>query len=389
MLLIKKPNKNSKIMNLAQVDEILLQIRLPLSLVLTPINLEVERNKFFDSDSYEPHFKYRVVKNKNLQIFESLSELEEIDDVDPRISDMYLKLIRQKSETNDLMNNVGNNEKFTQIAIKKFGMPSAKLFRNACRVLKGRTSIYNVKSDTRMQDTSSLNYSEISSIVDEFFRYAGLEGWKSGISANIASNGVKAGVKTKVLLMDKDIMKKPFDLRKTIVHEIGTHVLRAENGLKSGYGVFSRANLNSYLDTEEGLALYNEELFGVLTLESLRKRALFVYLIGVGQNCTFRELYNISLGFLKPKDAFNTVLRVKRGIGDGSQAGIYPKDIVYFRGFRRVRKAIDRSPTIYKSLYAGKISLKQVEWVEEGLLPKAKIFPDKEEYSRLFKKLGI
>jgi len=381
--------KKAKVMNLAQVDQLLLQLRLPLSLVLTPINIESEKKKFFDSDTYEPQFKYRIVKNKNKEILEKLRDLEEIDDVDPRISDMYIKLIKQKAETNELMNNAGRNCKFTEIAIEKFGMPSAKLFRNACRILKGKISIYNLKDDIKSNESSSLGYKEISQIIDNFFNYSGVEGWRSGISANITSNGVKAGVKTKILLMDKDISKKPFEIRKTIVHEIGTHVLRAENGLRSGYGIFSRANLNSYLDTEEGLALYNEELFGVLSIEALRKRALFVYLIGVGHDCTFRQLYNIALGFLKPKDAFNTVLRVKRGLGDGALSGIYPKDIVYFRGYRRVRRAIDRAPKIYDSLYAGKISLRQVEWVEEGLLPKPKYVPDKDEYNKLFKKLGI
>ena len=35
------------------------KLRLPISLVFTPINLKEEKEKFLNSDLYEPIFKYR------------------------------------------------------------------------------------------------------------------------------------------------------------------------------------------------------------------------------------------------------------------------------------------------------------------------------------------
>ena len=40
------------------------------------------------------------------------------------------------------------------------------------------------------------------------------------------------------------------------------------------------------------------------------------------------------------------------GLGDTSKPGIYSKDVVYYRGFRRVRKRLAEDPTAFAKLYA-------------------------------------
>jgi hypothetical protein len=134
----KKKDINNK-STLKEVTNKLAELRMPTSLVFTPMNLEEEKKKFFDSDSYNPVFKYRVVKNDNYNILEELGSIEEIVDVDPRISDFYIKLIEDKRQTNEMMHAVGDNEAMTELSIDKFKLPTAILFRNACRVLRGRT----------------------------------------------------------------------------------------------------------------------------------------------------------------------------------------------------------------------------------------------------------
>ncbi|OGC44127.1 hypothetical protein A3J98_02265 [candidate division WS6 bacterium RIFOXYC1_FULL_33_10] len=95
------------------------------------------------------------------------------------------------------------------------------------------------------------------------------------------------------------------------------------------------------------------------------------------------------LGVLPPKSAFSVTYRVKRGLGDTSYPGIYCKDIVYFRGFRKVKKQLEKDKSLYEKLYAGKIDFKQCEWVDDGLIPKAGIVPSKELWKGIFKKAGI
>ncbi len=128
---------------------------------------------------------------------------------------------------------------------------------------------------------------------------------------------------------------------------------------------------------------------GLLTEKWLRNKAAMVYAISVGEEMSFRTLYNCLLGVLPKYSAFDVTYRVKRGLSDTSKPGLYTKDICYFRGFRKVLKKFETQPNLYTLLYAGKISFKQCEWVEEGLIPKPKIVPSKAVWNDIFKKAGI
>jgi hypothetical protein len=375
-------------MQLEEVTNLLDELRLPTSLVFTPTNLDIEKKKFFNSDTYNPQFQYRIVKNVNRDVLKKLSSVEEVSDVDPRISDFYIELIRSKKEANDLMYAVGDNELITEISTNRYGRPSVKLFRNACRVLRGKMDIYNVAKRVSAEE-KPLKYDEIERVFGIVFKELGLDGWAVDKSMNIAKNGVKVGIKTKKILVDPNIERSKFKLRKTIIHEVGTHVLRAENGLKSGLEALSKPNLPSYLDVEEGLATWNENNMGLLTENWLKKKAALVYALYVGEDMSFRQLYNCMLGVLPKYASFDVVYRVKRGLSDTSYGGLYAKDIAYFRGFRRVLNKLEKDISLYELLYSGKIGFEQCEWVREGLIPRAKNIPTKERWNEIFKKAGI
>ena len=375
-------------MTLEEVTELLRELRIPIALVFTPINLEKEKSKFFNSDTYNPQFEYRIVKNNNQKILKELSSVKNITDVDPRISDFYIDLIEEKERASDLMHAVGNNDLVTDISIERYGFPSTILFNNAARVLRGYTKNYNLVEYTKNQ--KFLEHDQIVKIFTTVFEELGLREWSVNESMNIAKQGVKVGVKNREILVYKDITRTPFKLRKTIVHEVGTHVLRAHNGERTGFEALSKPNLSSYLDIEEGLAIWNEMNMGVLTERWLKNRAALVWAIYLGQYMSFRELYNIVLGVLPKKTAFNIVYRVKRGLGDTSYPGIYAKDSAYFRGLRKVMRNLEKEPRLYNELYAGKIDFKQCIWVEEGLIKKPSINPPtKEEWEKIFTKVGI
>lgn len=381
--------KAKKTMKVEEVTRLLGELKIPIALVFTPTNLNSEKKKFFDSDTYEPQFQYRIVKNKNEEIFKDLASVKEISDVDPRISNFYIDLIDSKREASDLMHAVGNNEAVTDISIARYGKPSAKLFRNSARVLRGRYGRYNLAKENKERDPEMLGYDSIVSVFDVVFRELGLEDWSVNKSLNIAKNGVKVGVKRKEVLVDGNISKSKFQLRKTLIHEVGTHALRSYYGLKSGFEAISKPNLASYLDVEEGLASWNENNMGLLPEKSLRNKAGLTWAIYVGEELSFRQLYNVLLGNFSKLGAFDIAYRVKRGLSDTSYPGIYAKDVVYFRGFRKVMKKLEEDPTLYQKLYSGKISFKQCEWVEDGLIPKASKIPSKNDWIDIFRKAGI
>src|SRR5690606_838884 len=171
--------------------------------------------------------------------------------------------------------------------------------------------------------------------------------------------------------------------------EIGTHVLRSYNGKLTGYNALYKPNVMEYLDVEEGLAMWNEENMRLLSYRELKKRALQVWSIQIGEYMTFRELYNALLGSVHRLEAFNIAYRVKRGLSDTSKPGIFCKDVVYLRGFHRVRAKLEKDASLYNKLYAGKIGFSQTKWVDDGLIPYPKLVLEPSVYEAAFKKAGI
>ena len=255
--------------------------------------------------------------------------------------------------------------------------------------MRGKYGKYNLAKEDNIKDPEMLGYDKIVSAFDVVFKELGLEDWSVNKSLNIAKNGVKVGVKRKEVLVDGNISKSKLQLRKTIIHEVGTHALRSHYGLMSGFEAISKPNLPGYLDIEEGLASWNENNMGLLPVKSLRNKAALTWAIYVGEELSFRQLYNVLLGSFSKPGAFDIAYRVKRGLSDTSYPGIYAKDVVYFRGFRKVMKKLEEDPTLYQKLYSGKITFKQCEWVEEGLIPKAGKIPTKNDWLEIFKKAGI
>ncbi len=182
-------------MKLSEVVSLMSKLRLPISLVFTPVNLKEEKEKFLNSDLYEPVFKYRGVRNNNEEILKRLSSLKVITDVDPRISDFYIQLIASKNDSNILMNAVGNNELVTEMSYKKYGVPTPLLFRNASRVLRGNTSGYNTIKSPVIKESDIFHYEKIREVFNLVFEHFGLNDWQVQASSKIQKNGVKVGVK--------------------------------------------------------------------------------------------------------------------------------------------------------------------------------------------------
>jgi len=381
--------KGKSEMKLEEVTKLLEQLRIPTGLVFTPTNLKEEKKRFFNSETYEPNFEYRVVKNRNSEILKELSSLKIVSDIDPRISNFYIKLIESKKNSSNLMHGVGNNELVTELSLKKYGSPSSKLFRNASRVLRGKLDKYDVVDADKISKGEVLNYDQIDEVFRVVFESLKLSDWTISPSKNISKNAVRVGIKRKQIFVDPNITRSEYKLKKLLIHEIGTHVLRSHNGFKTGFSALGNANLPSYLDIEEGLASWNEESMGYLTDNWLKKKAGLVWAIFLGEGMTFRQLYNALSGNFLKYSAWDIVYRVKRGLGDTSYSGIYAKDIVYFRGFRRVKAILEKDPTMYEKLYAGKIDFKQTKWVDDGLLKKPEIIPTKELWNEIFKKANI
>lgn len=378
-----------KTMKKEEVEGLMAKIITPISLYLKPTNLDEEREKFFESSTYNPQFKYRKRSNRNNQIFSSLASLEEVTDVDPEISKFIIKVIESKKQASDLFFAIGNDEEFVRISQERFGEPNYKLFKKACMILRRNYGDIKVAEVSERLKNKKFEYDDLESIFQKTFDILDLKDWIVDKSKAIGSSGVRTVVKTRRIMMDPEIQISADRLRKTIVHEVATHALRGENGYSTGYRVFYKPNLIEYLDDEEGLAIYNEEKYGVLRASSLRKSASYVYSSYLAKKYSFREVFNSLRGIFPPKTSFNLVYRIKRGLSDTSRRGGYLRDCSYLRGFLKVRKKLENDSASYRNMYAGKLPMSYLYLVEEGILPKPKIWPSNEVIEKIFKSVGI
>ncbi|MFH1547593.1 MAG: tyrosine/phenylalanine carboxypeptidase domain-containing protein [bacterium] len=383
---MKKPEK----LTYSEYNEKISQIATPIGLYLVPTNLAEEREKFLNSETYNPHFTYRKAnKRKNFEILDELSDLQEITNVDPELSKYFIDVIAAKKQASELLEAIGDDEKFAKISKERFGFPSDKLYSRVCKILRGRYgSIEVVNRDTKMKERE-LGFDDIVAIFTKVFSVLGLDDWTIEGSKAIAASEFRTTAKTKRIMIDPGIETNAERIKKTIVHEVMTHAVRSENGYSTGFDTFGKPNLIEYLDAEEGLALYNEELYGVLRNIDIKRKAAQTYAVYLSETMSFREVFKAMNAVYPKRNAFATVLRVKRGMSETSRPGGYYKDVSYLRGFLKVRKFLKDNEVGYRNLYAGKIGLDHLYLVEEGILPKPQIVPSKEAVKSMFKQVGL
>jgi len=149
------------------------------------------------------------------------------------------------------------------------------------------------------------------------------------------------------------------DLKRLKVHEIGTHYMRYYNG-KQYIPKILKSGASNYIETEEGLAAYMEELMDVSS-----KAQIYIYagrVIGTyyALRKSFYEVFQIlkKYGF-KDSDAFAITYRAKRNLCDTSQKGGFTKDYVYFSGYHKVKNYAKNNDI--RDLFIGKIKIRDVK----------------------------
>ena len=145
---------------------------------------------------------------------------------------------------------------------------------------------------------------------------------------------------------------RKFDVRdpkRLAVHEIGVHALRAANGYVQPFRLLA-LGLPGYINTEEGLTSYFEDLTGTMRNNTKRNYAALVIAVdSVARGFEFRQTFDLmrSAGFGENK-SWNLSYRVHRGGG-------YLKDHVYLEGYFRIRDFAKKHDL--KTLYVGKMGI--------------------------------
>ena len=323
---------------------------------LEPLNKEKQKELFLKNKIVNPTFKY---KKPDLKLDKRLETLKKINIPNNNFKDIYEEKKEDIKHTINILRHLGREE-IKEHSKKKYGEPSKELVQHAKDIIQKLPNerIYRYKGSEKVKN-------EIHDILENH----GLQDWD-----------VRLGKKylTTVYPDDKEIHiceRRKFtknDPKRLAVHEVGVHVLRRYNGKQQPFSIF-KTGLSNYLATEEGLALFCEQMTESVSPNHYRDYAGRVIAVKtVCQDKTFRDTYEIlkNYGF-KEENAFTLTMRAHRGNG-------YVKDHVYLKGYRKVRDLyLNTNDFMY--LYTGKIGIRHIpkvkELIQKGILQKPKTIP--------------
>lgn len=347
---------------LKYVDEVLTRIRGVFEdyRPLTPVNLQEEYEKFVDSGrDYAPQLRYPMFDARPI-----IDELESLEI--PTATSMgklfanvraYLLLFAKA------FNQIGTNN-FTTTNL--FGEVSDDLLTKAKLILQEKPPEVGEKEKT-------ITAHQLGDYLLKEIESYGLVDWEVEFKKNTGSVVNVNGEQKHILIRDGASFSED-QLKKLIIHEVGTHVLRAANGRKQDYKIFS-SGLPGYLATEEGLAAYNEELAGVSSPHVIYRLARNVVGTKLAATRGFMDVYRAILPYCKDEDlAFRVTARYKRGLKDTSKPGGFLKDHAYLEGYFLIKTFVEHGGDI-KDLYAGKIRVADMYIVRDGIIKPATIIP--------------
>ena len=219
---------------------------------LTPTNLLEENSKFLEKYGagveYNPTYLYKDIKDVDVntilnEIFKYRDELNKIgfESDNNQLIKREIRMLEDLENMIYLSNNIGNEDSKVEIYSKKiYGEPDKKLIEKAKMVLE---------KDYKDREICSHNAKEVKELFEQILKEIDLK-WKINVN-KVQSSKISVIPEEKVININEKVMFSNNDLKRLAVHEIGTHVLRAEYGSNQPYKMFS-IECGSALYTEEG-----------------------------------------------------------------------------------------------------------------------------------------
>tara|TARA_Y100000031_G_scaffold157179_1_gene217255 strand:- start:9284 stop:11659 length:2376 start_codon:yes stop_codon:yes gene_type:complete len=357
----EKPKESAVKTDLRAMDNTLAQLDRDLLVIkyLKPINLSEERQRLIEDVRYNPTFIYPEVA---LDLNEIENKLSSPLQYSSPLGELLEKKRRELLQRIKLLQARGDASAFTEESKKLYGEPTTKLIRSAKKIIDRRRAC-----DLPDPMEKRLKPEEVKRIFESVLDKYTLEDWKVSIRPKLVADCTVGG---KHIYIREGALFEKTHVASLIAHEIETHVLTSENGEHQPYALLRRG-CAGYIDTQEGLAIHNQN--GVLPPHHEKKFNAPRNVLGLefGLEHSFAETrayLTEELGFTREK-ALTQAIAIKRGLSDTSENGGFTKSAVYLRGFLAIEKFIAHGGDL-RRLYVGKIALKDLELVEE--LPELK-----------------
>ncbi len=342
--------------DLRSVDRILSQFDRDLLVLrhLKPLNLQDERQRIIDDPLYTPIFTYAALEFDPDDVEKRLWSLS-IDE-----SPLGLLLKKKRLELVmrlEALKSRGDAARFTEASKALFGAPTAHLLLLADAALQSR-----IACELPPPAKEWLSAERAAPLFEEHFRRYGLHDWHVTIRDTLIAD---CTVGWKHLYIRSDARFTKQHVASLVAHEIETHVLTLENGEQQPYELFRRGFAN-YLDTQEGLAVYNQNRILPPFEDKRYGPARSVLAVEYSLHHPFvetRQYLEKELGYTTEK-AVTKAIELKRGLGDTSQVGSFTKGLVYFRGQLAVENFVQNGGDL-RRLYIGKVAVEDLELAEK------------------------
>ena len=306
--------------------------------VLTPVNLIEERQKFFDSKTYNPQFHYQ---KKELDVREDeisalLDELNQLG-LPEDLQTFYEKTIVQMQNQLKTMQAIGTKN-FAAFSSRLFGL-TPEAFKEYLNLVPDVE--FNTRTGRILLDAST---------IQKYFTQV-IESYQFDVEVVLDDfNPFTVRVGSKRLVVGSKIRRYKNNVLRLVTHEIESHIIRRKSLIQMRNPLHRLAPFDQAILYSEGLAVYNE-----ITQKKITKSAMNTYLQRLHSvsklELSFREIYTYLLNFMTPQLAFVMTYRVKRGMTDTSLPGGYEKDAYYLMGYFEVKDFVDKGGDL-KNLYA-------------------------------------
>lgn len=325
-----------------------------------PANLAEERMRALEDEHYNPVFQYHEVQADLQELEQRLVQLT-MDD--SPLGLLLKKKRREVLQRIQMLQSRGDNRRFTEASSVLYGLPSSVLLSAAHAAIRSQTAC-----DLPATDAQTMGTAEAAKLFEEVLTRYGLYDWKVSVRTSQVSRCAVGG-RSVTLREGATFAREEIDA--IIAHEIEIHVLTAENGSHQPFELFRRGCAN-YLDTQEGLAIYNQNRLLSPHHAKRYQPAKGVLAAAFALEHSFAETRRFlveDLGYL-PDKALNKTFDLKRGLGDTSEPGAFTKTLVYFRGLRAIEQYVGEGKDV-RRLFIGKIALEDLELLEKipGLKP--------------------
>ena len=273
---------DSGVTNFLALDRKLISIDRQIKLLyhLKPLNLAEEKEAFMKKKDYNPQFKYPDFMFDAFHLKEKLKKAKQLCDKSS-LGSLFLGKVEEIQHKIAVLEAIGT-EKFEKRSEALYGVPGKELLAAAKERLDEKPKHFPDEGKVYGLEDTVMEFERV-------FKEYGLEDWRIKVKQEMVTDCI-AGKKN-VLFVREGAEFTEDRLRMLVAHEIETHVLTAENGKAQSYGLFNRGWAD-YLETQEGLAIWNQSQVLAHDSEKNYRSAVLVFVVDFARKHGFAETYD-------------------------------------------------------------------------------------------------